>query len=109
MSKDPKEQIGNLTEAIEGLSSSLDPQTRKEGTAFLEAAIERLEKGAREYGAKSFTMQPGELLEELQQEALDLAGWGFVLWKRLELLKAAAALAEGPTVGDDERTVGGAS
>jgi hypothetical protein len=93
------------------MSKELDPQTRKQAEAFLEAGIARLEKGAVQIGRleRGFTYQPGELLEELQQEALDLAGWGFLLWERLETLKIAAALLEGPDVGSDERTVGGAS
>lgn len=54
---------------------------------FCDAVQARLEKGAIVYGNESFQAPPVLLLEELQQEALDLAGWGFVLWSRIEALK----------------------
>ena len=44
----------------------------------------------------SFSRPPAELLGELQQEALDLAGWGFVLWCRLDALKDRTALTDVP-------------
>ena len=47
----------------------------------------RLEQGAIEYGDKSFHRDPGDLLRELEEEALDFAGWGFILWYRLQRLK----------------------
>ncbi|MEI9950615.1 MAG: hypothetical protein WDO74_16965 [Pseudomonadota bacterium] len=54
--------------------------------AFVESVRKRLEAGRAAYGDSSFTRSPAELLGELQQEALDLAGWGFVLWCRLEAM-----------------------
>lgn len=50
----------------------------------------RLKQGAREYRNRSFSKDPLELLHELQQEALDLAGWSFILFVRLK--KAEQAL-----------------
>lgn len=47
----------------------------------------RLEVGEREYGGASFTAAPTSLIGELQQEALDIAGWGFILWRRLEAFR----------------------
>ena len=61
---------------------------------FAEAVRERLEKGRIEYQDRSFTSEPAELLAELQQEALDLAGWGFVLWHRLEAMSRALDTAD---------------
>ncbi len=52
-------------------------------------SFERLEQGRHVYEDRSFSADPAELLAELQQEALDLAGWGFVLWSRLEAMRAA--------------------
>jgi hypothetical protein len=52
--------------------------------AFAESVRKRLEAGRTAYGDRSFQRPPAELVAELQQEALDLAGWGFVLWCRLE-------------------------
>jgi hypothetical protein len=47
-------------------------------------------------------------LGELQQEALDLAGWGFVLWTRLERIQArlATAAPRPPPVAPVTRMVG---
>ena len=57
--------------------------------SFARAVRARLERGRAEYEDRSFSRDPVELLEELQQEALDLAGWGSVLWHRLEQMRAA--------------------
>lgn len=54
---------------------------------FVSAVRSRLEAGRRAYGDRSFSAPPVRLLEELQAEALDLAGWGFVLWVRLEAMR----------------------
>ena len=59
--------------------------------AFAEAVRARLEAGRAAYGDRSFSRGPGELLGELEQEVLDLAGWGFVLFRRLEAMRAALA------------------
>lgn len=63
--------------------------------AFAESVRVRLEAGRAAYGDKSFSRPPAELIGELQQEALDLAGWGFVLWCRLEAMRAGAELLDG--------------
>jgi hypothetical protein len=44
--------------------------------AFTSAVRHRLEAGSETYGDSSFSRDPAELVGELQQEALDLAGWG---------------------------------
>jgi len=56
---------------------------------FVERLRARLMKGMVAYENKSFSKSPDALLEELKQEALDLAGWGFILWCRLEKMRAA--------------------
>jgi hypothetical protein len=57
--------------------------------AFAAELRARLEAGRVAYGDKSFRRSPEELLGELQQEALDLAGWGFILFARLEAAREA--------------------
>jgi hypothetical protein len=57
---------------------------------FVEAVRARLEAGRAEYGDESFERPPTELVSELEQEALDLAGWGFVLFVRLRKLQELA-------------------
>jgi hypothetical protein len=52
---------------------------------FIAAVRARLERGRITYGDASFDRPEAELLGEIQQECLDLAGWGFVLWTRLQL------------------------
>ena len=75
--------------------------------AFIEAVRTRLEAGAEAYGDRSFERPTAELVRELQQEALDLAGWGFVLFERLRLIEEAArrldddaAITERPVMAD---------
>ncbi len=53
---------------------------------FAAAVRARLERGRQTYADESFNRDPAELLQELAQEALDLAGWGFVLWVRAQRL-----------------------
>lgn len=57
---------------------------------FVEAVARRLKDGRRAYGDRSFSRPPAELLSELAQETLDLAGWGFVLWFRIQALRSVA-------------------
>ncbi|HKY37209.1 MAG TPA: hypothetical protein VJN18_14800 [Polyangiaceae bacterium] len=57
--------------------------------AFAERVRRRLDAGREAYGDTSFSKDPAELIAELQQECLDLAGWGFVLFERLEKARRA--------------------
>ena len=59
--------------------------------AFSREVRSRLDAGRREYGDRSFAAHPDALLVELGQEALDLAGWGYVLWHRIQAARAALA------------------
>lgn len=54
---------------------------------FTSALNEKMEKGFKEYGDRSFSRPPIELLDEIEQEAMDIVGWGYILWCRLEELK----------------------
>lgn len=56
---------------------------------FIAALYAKLEKGAREYGDASLLRPKSELAGELAEEALDLAGWGFLLWYRCRYLQRA--------------------
>lgn len=80
--------------------------TREQEGAFAAYTVSvwsRLEAGAEAYEDRSFSKDPVELVRELQQEALDLAGWGFVLWSRLRALESAAAsVSSRPTDPDEE-------
>lgn len=54
---------------------------------FLLALEEKLGKGAVAYGEASFNFSSAKLLDEIQAECLDLAGWGYILWSKVEALR----------------------
>ena len=54
---------------------------------FLRDLGEKLKRGQDTYGSSSFQKSDNELLTELQEEAVDLAGWGYVLYAKIEGLK----------------------
>ena len=54
---------------------------------FVNATYQRLRKGAEEYGNESFSASPLELITELKEEVLDIAGWGYILWQRLDRME----------------------
>ena len=51
--------------------------------AFLDALAARLEIGAREYGNASFDKPMAVTAGELEDEALDIAGWAYIMWVQL--------------------------
>ena len=64
-------------------------------TAHLDSFVARLRArlitGAATYGDASFTRPAPELVDEVQQELEDVAGWSLLLWIRLERLKQTVA------------------
>ena len=56
-------------------------------TVYFNKLQQRLEVGAKEYGNDSFKKSQVKLMEEIQEEILDIAGWSYVLWQKLENLK----------------------
>lgn len=63
------------------------PMWRKFWPEFEEVMKRRLEAGHMTYGDGSFGRPPRELTVELEEEALDIVGWGFILWTRLRRLR----------------------
>ena len=53
---------------------------------FTARVRERLVNGKRAYGDSSFERPLESLIEEIRQEALDVAGWGFIVFRRLDEL-----------------------
>jgi hypothetical protein len=53
---------------------------------FVSEVALRLEAGRESYGDHSFACAPSELLGEIEEELLDVAGWSFILWCRLQAL-----------------------
>jgi hypothetical protein len=61
----------------------------------------RCEKGQQEYGDRSFTRPPSELLAEVAEELADVVGWAFILWARVHRM-----IAEAKGEADDPEGVG---
>lgn len=70
---------------------------RKYFPTFVQRLDAKMRKGYEEYGDVSFTRDPEALLNELEQEALDFAGWGLILWTRIQ--KAQEALKDSKSKG----------
>jgi hypothetical protein len=54
---------------------------------FASKVASRLEKGRQTYGGWSFSRSPGQLLDEVEEEILDVCGWSYILWTRLRTLR----------------------
>lgn len=63
--------------------------------AFFKSVRKRLHAGATEYSDRSFDLPPEALMQEVQEELADVAGWAFILWARCERMRR--ALANGDT------------
>jgi hypothetical protein len=74
---------------VEPLSAPERPDPLEAFDGFTAAVRKRLEVGRDAYADASFSAEPAVLVRELQLEALDLAGWGFILFRRLESMQAA--------------------
>lgn len=66
---------------------------------FTRLVARRLRAGADSYGDGSFSRTGDSLLDEIEQEALDIVGWGFVLWCRIQELKSRVTEAEERSAG----------
>lgn len=76
---------------VKGVKSAKALKTQwPQFVAMVEA---RLERGVRDYGDKSFSRAPASLIGEIKQELLDVCGWGFILWDRLDRAEHALAAA----------------
>ena len=53
--------------------------TNLDKRTFFDDCLRRLEKGAQEYGDKSFYKPSNELLKEIEEELLDVANWSSIL------------------------------
>lgn len=57
---------------------------------YFQQLYDKLKKGQQEYGNISFSRPGLSLIVEIQEECIDIAGWGYILWKKLENLKEKA-------------------
>ena len=60
----------------------------REYTRYIFEIEKRLDAGRKEYGDKSYSRDPLELVGEIEQEIFDVSGWGFILWMRLRKIRA---------------------
>jgi hypothetical protein len=65
-----------------------DEKLGSEFPEYVKQLFARLRKGADAYGDSSFELDPKRVTGELAQEALDIAGWGFILWCRIQELES---------------------
>ena len=56
---------------------------RKDFPLFMHKVMKRLEKGEREYGNRSFRKPTRKLVKEVEEELLDVLGWAFIIWGRM--------------------------
>lgn len=61
---------------------------------FVSQLRERLRVGAETYGNRSFERPIAELIDEVCAEALDISGWSFLAWVRLQRLRRAVERVE---------------
>ena len=74
---------------VQDAHDALEPLYKTRFPEFIEALTSKLQRGFESYGDKSFDGPLVDTISELQEEALDLAGWGFVLWIKLDRLRRA--------------------
>ncbi len=86
-------------------------ELRDESTVFFSRVWQRLITGEREYQGSAETRPGLELARELEEEAADLAGWGFWAWMRarrlregLERLEAQTPIPLSKKACNDDRT-----
>lgn len=53
---------------------------------YARAVRKRLEAGRESYRDESFRKSPAELLAEVSEELLDVAGWAYVAWCRVQAI-----------------------
>ena len=64
---------------------------RLEFQEFLQKLEQKVEAGALAYGDRSFNLPADHLATELEAELIDICGWGFVLWVRMQRLRDSLA------------------
>lgn len=72
---------------------------------FFEKVRRRLEAGAREYGDSSFNGSTINTIEEIEEELLDVVGWGYILWTKLNRLRGAIVDIEAPLMARTDASI----
>lgn len=74
----------------------IKPLWKEKFPDYIAELEKRMKDGHREYGDRSFDRPLWGLLEEIQQEVLDQANWGFFCWDRIQELKEKVKKLEEP-------------
>lgn len=77
----------NAPQQRSGATPISDEAIARKFQSFTERIKARLEMGRATYGDASFELPPAALVEEIRQEVLDVAGWAFVMYCRLQALE----------------------
>ena len=65
----------------------MTPSDRADLVEFFALISQRLEAGAEEYGDSAKHRPTRELCDESEEEALDICGWSFWMWRRIRKLR----------------------
>lgn len=76
----------NINEVVSTTPKS--DEALRQFDAFTAQVRRRLEAGRDSYGDASFELAPPQLSGEIEEELLDVLGWGFVLWCRMREIAA---------------------
>lgn len=60
----------------------MNPQRKENITKFVTELLKKMDAGEKEHGEST-----GGEVEEIENELLDIVGWAFVRWERLQKLK----------------------
>lgn len=77
-----------------------EPKWKQHWPEFQVAMTRRLDAGNRTYGDASFEKSGAELCGEMEEEALDIIGWGFLEWVKIRELHSKIAALEAKTSGN---------
>lgn len=69
-----------------------------EFVTFSADLLAKLQLGEQTYGTAGFDRPNERLIEEVQEELIDVCGWSFILWCKLQALKPQVAVLALPAV-----------
>ena len=61
-----------------------EPRWERHFAKFIRTMSERLTRGHLEYGDESFSKPHDTLTNEMEEEILDIIGWAFIRWVKIQ-------------------------
>ena len=92
---EPQDVVASANGIPTRLPSSAGDHALGQFPTFVSRALSRLSQGQATYGDASFDRHPLHLVAEIEQELLDIVGWGYILWTRLQRLEQLIAARHG--------------